>query len=155
ILCGFLCLMLLVAQVRSMSHWNEARGVYDDICYLRQAHLFQRFGPAGFDTDISRDDDNYLVPRLKELGFPVADDKLKATCHNSMAKTKKFVLQYPPGTGFMLSLFPEGHQVIPLFASATVIMFGFALLGILHARAIPSVVATTAFGCLAIYMMIN
>ena len=40
-----------------MSGWNEARGVFDDICYLRQAHLFQRFGLGGVDTDISRDDD--------------------------------------------------------------------------------------------------
>ena len=56
-----------------MSHWNEARGVYDDVCYLRQAHLFQRFGLAGFDTDISRDDDGYLVGKLKEIDFP-ADD---------------------------------------------------------------------------------
>ena len=37
-----------------MSRWNESRGVYDDICYLRQAHLFQRFGLDGFDTDIVR-----------------------------------------------------------------------------------------------------
>jgi hypothetical protein len=54
ILCGLVCLLLLGSNVRSMSHWNEARGVYDDVCYLRQAHLFQRFGLGGFDTDISR-----------------------------------------------------------------------------------------------------
>jgi hypothetical protein len=50
ILCGLVCLLLLGSNVRSMSHWNEARGVYDDVWYLRQAHLFQRFGLGGFDT---------------------------------------------------------------------------------------------------------
>ena len=40
-----------------MRNWTERTGVYDDICYLRQAHLFQRFGLGGFDTNISRDDD--------------------------------------------------------------------------------------------------
>jgi hypothetical protein len=155
ILCGLVCLLLLAGQLWSMSGWNEARGVYDDICYLRQAHLFQRFGLGGFDTDISRDDDGYLVSKLKEIGFPVAGDKLNAPCHNPMQGTKRFVLQYPPGTGFMLSLFPEGHQVIPLFATATFIMFGFALLGILYARSVPLILSTTAFGCLGIYIMIN
>ena len=115
ILCGLVCLLLLAGQLWSMSRWNEARGVYDDICYLRQAHLFQRFGLGGFDTDISRDDDGYLASKLKEIGFPVAGDKLNAPCHNPMPATKKFVLQYPPGTGFVLALFPEGHQVIPLY----------------------------------------
>jgi hypothetical protein len=155
ILCSLVCLLLLVGQVWSMSRWNEARGVYDDICYLRQAHLFQRFGAAGLDTDISHDDDSYLVAKLREIGFPLANDKLNAPCHNPMPKTKKFVLQYPPGTGFLLSLFPEGHQVIPLFASATVLVFGFALLGIFAAGTIRSILLPTAFGCLAIYIMIN
>ena len=64
-----------------MLHWNEARGVYDDVCYLRQAHLFQRFGLGGFDTDISRDDDGYLasetegdrISRKRAAALPHAD----------------------------------------------------------------------------------
>jgi hypothetical protein len=72
-----------------------------------------------------------------------------------MPKTNKLVIQYPPGTGMVLAAFPEGHQVIPLFVSATVVMFGFALLGILLARSVQSIVLATALGCLAIYIMIN
>jgi hypothetical protein len=155
ILCGLVCFLLLAGQLWSMSRWNEARGVYDDICYLRQAHLFQRFGLGGFDTGISRDDDGYLVSKLKEIGFPVSSDKSNVPCHNPMPAAKKLVLQYPPGTGFVLALFPEGHQVIPLFASATVIVFGFALLGIFYARTTPLILLTTVFGCFAIYIMIN
>ena len=54
--------------------WNESRGVYDDICYLRQAHLFKQFGLDGLNTDIKRDDDHYLVDKLKAIGFPEWND---------------------------------------------------------------------------------
>ena len=153
--CGLLCFLILASNVWSMSRWNEARGVYDDVCYLRQAHLFQKYGLGGLDTDISRDDDHYLASKLKAIGFPDWNDPTRAPCHNPMPATKKIVLQYPPGTGFVLALFPEGFQVIPLYVSATVIMFAFALLGIFYARSTPSTVLAAAFGCLAVYLMIN
>ena len=44
ILCAIGFLTVLVSNIWSISGWIEARGVYDDICYLRQAHLFERFG---------------------------------------------------------------------------------------------------------------
>ena len=75
---GLVCFLLLASQVWSMLHWNEARGVYDDVCYLRQAHLFQRFGLKGFDTDISRDDDGYLAAKLKAINFPA---NAQPPCH--------------------------------------------------------------------------
>jgi hypothetical protein len=153
--CGFLCFLILASNIWSMSRWNEARGVYDDVCYLRQAHLFKKFGFSGLDTNLARDDDHYLSLKLKEIGFPGWDDVTKAPCHTPMPATNKLVLQYPPGTGFMLALFAEGFQVIPLYVSATVIVFGFALLGIFYARSTVSILSAAAFGCLAIYLMIN
>ena len=155
VLCGFACFLILASNVWSMSRWSEARGVYDDVCYLRQAHLFQRFGLGGLDTDISRDDDRYLSAKLKEIGFPTWSDTATAPCHTLMPATKKLVMQYPPGTGLVLALFPQGFQVIPLYVLATVIVFGFALLAISYARSGSSILLTTAFGCLAIYLMIN
>jgi hypothetical protein len=154
-LCGLACLLLLASNVRSMSHWNEARGVYDDVCYLRQAHLFQRFGLGGFDTDISRDDDHYLASKLQEVGFPTWNDVTTVPCHTPMPATNKKVLQYPPGTGMVLALFPRGYQVIPLYVTATAIVFGFALLAVFYARSVSSVLFAGGFGCLAIYLMIN
>jgi len=155
ILCGFICFLVLASNVWSMSRWSEARGVYDDVCYLRQAHLFQRFGLDGLDTSISRDDDHYLSEKLKAIGFADWSDPARAPCHTLMQATKKRVIQYPPGTGFVLALFPQGFQVIPLYVAATAIIFGFALLGIFCARSLSSIVLTAAFGCLAIYLMIN
>lgn len=155
ILCGLFCFLVLASNVWSMSRWSEARGVYDDVCYLRQAHLFQRFGPAGFDTNISRDDDRYLAAKLKEIGFPTWSDISTAPCHTHMPAANKLVIQYPPGTGLVLALFPSGFQVVPLYAVATTIVFGFALLGISYARSTSSIFLAGGFGCLAIYLMIN
>jgi hypothetical protein len=153
--CCFLCFLALASNVWSMSRWSEARGVYDDLCYLRQAHLFQRFGLAGLDTNLSRDDDSYMASKLREIGFPTWNDRANFPCHNLMPATNKQVLQYPPGTGFVLALFPQGFQLIPMYVLATVVTFGFALLGIFYARSTASVLLAAGFGCLAIYLMIN
>jgi hypothetical protein len=150
--CGFVCFLVLASNVWSMSHWNESRGVYDDVCYLRQAHLFQRFGLGGLDTNFSRDDDHYLASKLKEIGFSASQPP---PCHTLMPATNKLVMQYPPGTGFVLAAFPEGFQVIPLYVVTTVLIFGLALLGIYLAGTTPSILLATAFGCVAVYLMIN
>jgi hypothetical protein len=154
-ICALLCLLLLASNVWSMLHWNEARGVFDDVCYLRQAHLFQRFALGGFDTDISRDDDSYLVSKLKAIGFPTPNDVTTAPCHTPISATGKMVIQYPPGTGALLALFPEGHQVVPLYVSASLVVFIFALAGIFAARTTLSVATACVLGLLGIYLMIN
>jgi len=98
--CALVCFLILVSNVWTISRWNESRGVYDDICYLRQAHLFQKFGLGGLDTNIVRDDDHYLSSKLKEIGYAAWNDPAAAPCHNLMPATQKRVMQYPPGTGF-------------------------------------------------------
>lgn len=148
---GLVCLLILASNVRAMSHWTEARGVWDDICYLRQAHLFQLHGIDGLDTDVSRDEDHFLQGKLKEIGFP---EGAPAPCHPPTG-SGKYVMQYPPGTGLVLALFPQGYQVVPLYVSANLIVCGFALLAIFYARSLWSVAASGVFGALAIYMMIN
>jgi hypothetical protein len=155
VLCGFALFAILASNVRAISHWSESRGVYDDVCYLRQAHLFQKFGLGGLNTDISRDDDHYLSSKLREMGFESWNDPATAPCHTLMPATQKRVMQYPPGTGFVLALFPQGFQVIPLYVSASVIVFGLALLAILYARTRSSMLLAAGFGCLAVYLMIN
>src|SRR6516162_6809949 len=154
-ICGLLCLLVLASNLWSMSHWNEARGVYDDVCYLRQAHLFQRFGLSGFNTDISRDDDHYLASKLQEIGYPTWNEPLSAPCHNVMPALKTFVIQYPPGTGLVMAMFPRGRQVVSLYALASIFVFGFALVAIVHARSTLATLLAGVFGCLAIYLMIN
>jgi hypothetical protein len=155
ILCGLAFLAVLASNVWSISRWNESRGVYDDVCYLRQAHLFQRFGASGLDTNIAFDDDHYLANKLKEIGFPNWNDPKNVPCHTEIPAKNKYILQYPPGTGFALSLFPTGFQVIPLYVLANVTIFGFALLGLFYARDPASLTLAAIFGIVAIYLMIN
>lgn len=152
-LCGVGLLVVLASNIWSISRWSESRGVYDDICYLRQANLFQQFGLDGFNTDIKRDDDRYLANKLKAISFPY--DVSMAPCHTSIAKTNRYVIQYPPGTGFMLALFPSGFQVIPLYAAANIAIFGFALIALYRAREPASLMLAAVFGFAALYLMIN
>jgi len=154
-ICGFGFLLVLASNIWTISRWSESRGVYDDVCYLRQAHLFQKFGLDGLDTDIARDGDNYLANKLKEINFPNWNDLAGIPCHTLIASANKYVMQYPPGTGFALSLFPSGFQVIPLYTLANITIFGFALLGLFKAREPASLALAALFGFAAIYLMIN
>ena len=155
ILCAIGFLIVLASNIWSISGWIEARGVYDDICYLRQAHLFERFGLRGIDTNIVLDDDQYFRGRLQAIGFPEWNDVKRFPCHTWFPDAGKHVLQYPPGTGFVLSLFPAGFQVIPLHVLASVSAVGFSLIALTYASTFYRLVLVTAFGDSAIYLMIN
>ena len=155
ILCAIGFLTVLVSNIWSISGWIEARGVYDDICYLRQAHLFERFGLAGIDTNIVLDDDQYFRGRLQAIGFPEWNDVKRFPCHTWIPDAGKHVLQYPPGTGFILSLFPAGFQVIPLHVLTSVVAVGFSLIALTYASTFYRLLLVAAFGDSAIYLMIN
>jgi len=155
ILCAIGFLVVLVSNIWSISGWIEARGVYDDICYLRQAHLFDRFGLHGIDTNIIFDDDHYLKNKLKEIDFLEWNDVKRTPCHTWIPGADKYVLQYPPGTGFILSLFPDGSRVIPLYILTSVVAVGFSLLALTYASTLYRLMLVAAFGDSAIYLMIN
>jgi hypothetical protein len=155
LLCGFGFLLVIASNVWTISRWNESRGVYDDVCYLRQAHLFEKFGVRGLDTNIVFDDDHYLADKLKEVRFPAWNDVKTIPCHTFIPAANKYVMQYPPGTGFALAMFPAGFQVIPLYVLANVAIFGFALLAAFYARQSALLALAAAFGDAAIYLMIN
>lgn len=65
------------------------------------------------------------------------------------------MLQYPPGTGFVLSLFPAGFRVIPLYILTSAVAAGFSLLALTYASTIYRLTLVAAFGDSAIYLMIN
>ena len=155
ILCAIGFLAMLISNIWSISGWIEARGVYDDICYLRQAHLFERFGLRGIDTNIAFDDDHYFTGRLKAIGFPEWNDVKRFPCHTFISDADKYVLQYPPGTGFILALFPAGFQVIPLYVLASAVAVGFSLIALTYASTVYRLLLVAAFGDIVIYLMIN
>lgn len=152
---GLLCLAIVASHLWSMSGWSERRGVADDLCYLRQAHLFQQHGWRGLDTDIALETDGYFKKLVTEVGHPEWRVDGFANCHPRVPASGKIVIQYPPGVGFLLALFPEGHQVAPLYASATILVFLMFLVAIGLARSRPAILGATAFGGMALYFMIN
>jgi hypothetical protein len=155
LLCAIGLLAVLASNVWTMSRWSESRGVYDDVCYLRQAHLFQKFGFRGIDTNIAYDDDHYVKNKLKAIGFAEWNDVKRIPCHTFIPVAEKYVMQYPPGTGFALALFPDGFQVIPFYVLANVTIFAFALLALFRAREPASLTLAAVFGFAALYLMIN
>lgn len=148
-------LAILASNIRLISHWSESRGVYDDICYLRQAHLFQRFGWQGLDTSLARETDGYLAAKLRSIDFPNWTEPTRAPCHTQTADGSKWVMTPPPGTGFVLALFPEGFQVVPLYMLANAIVAGLALFGLWRAQEKVGLTLAALLGALSIYFMIN
>jgi len=151
-----LCLGIVFSNLLSMSRWTEDRNVNDDACYLRQAHLFQRFGLDGLDTTLARDDDGYMIGKMRKFpDWPQSRTSMAAPCHNFIPALDKRILVYPPGTGLVLALFPAGYQVIPLYGVCTILVFGFAVAAIWLARSRRELALAAIFGCMAVYMMIN
>ncbi|WFU15606.1 hypothetical protein [Bradyrhizobium sp. CB3481] len=155
LICSVAFLAVLASNVWTMSRWSESRGVYDDVCYLRQAHLFQKYGLAGIDTNIVFDDDDYLKNKLKAIGFAEWNVASRTPCHTFIPAADKYVMQYPPGTGFALALFREGLQVMSLYVLASVTVLAFALLAVFRARDPGSLAMAAVFGLAALYLMIN
>lgn len=153
IICSILCLIVLASNLWTMRNWTERTGVYDDICYLRQAHLFQRFGLGGIDTDLSRDNDGYFATLAREIGFADWNIPARLPCHTPIGE--KLVIQYPPGTGFALSIFPAGVQRVSLYAFANIVTLLAALAAIWSASSRHLVALSGIVGCAALYFMIN
>lgn len=82
----------------------------DPFGYLRQASLFRALGPIkGLDTRIDDPDARFLIETAKSLS-PSSEswgEAIAPHCHHYNEKTNAVILQYPPGTGFILSLFPK------------------------------------------------
>lgn len=156
VFCCLVCFGILASNLWSISHWNERRGVFDDLCYLRQAHLFQRFGLAGLDTSIAHDDDHFFRKATADIGHIAWSDPTAPAplCHTLMS-SGKWVIQYPPGTGFLLSLFPEGSQVIGLFAVANLMIFFISAFAIALAPSLRVIFLSASVASATQYFMIN
>ena len=65
------------------------------------------------------------------------------------------MIQYPPGTGLLLSIFPEGFQRVPLYAVANLAVLIAALTAIWSAQSRRWTAASGAVGLAALYFMVN
>jgi hypothetical protein len=149
---------IFVSITVSMIKWDEIRWLPDDYCYLRQAKLFHDKGLlGGLDTHLESETVRYFAALSKQLGLgPLSGSSFaNPPCHFFIDATGKLALQYPPGTGFMLWLFPEGVQVRALFiaCSAVVLLIIFGTL--LRARTTRGLALVAALGSLTLLLIIN
>lgn len=147
-------MIIFALNISAFFSWNERGGVHDSICYLRQAHLFQRFGLSGIDTDLRRDNDGFLQKAQLDIGLTPEAHPGLAICHTSMPSGKQ-VIQYPPGTGFIMAAFPAGSQVAWLYTTSMLVVMSSIIFLILLADTRASIIFTGLFGLCALYLMVN
>lgn len=154
-LVGLLVVLVVFGfMAAAIQRWSEHRNIGDDVCYFRQAHLFQLYGLDGINTDLSRDN-GFLAARLKHVTDPTWNDPKSPPCHRLVEKTGKVVMQYPPGTGAVLSLFPEGGQLIALYLSVAAFLLCAFSATILRAKNISTVALATVVGGVSLYLTNN
>lgn len=99
----------------------------DAFGYHRQAELFREKGFAGFDTKLSTPTGDKLLALAQASGIPTERwyEAVAPHCHHYKQSVGHVVLQYPPGTGFLLSLFPAQLQGRMLKGICIVLTAGF------------------------------
>ena len=86
----------------------------DSYGYLRQAELFSQKGPVGgLDTAIESENAEFLIGIASQINTNVSrwSEMIAPNCHHYKPANHKIILQYPPGTGFVLSLLPSGREL--------------------------------------------
>jgi len=109
----------------------------DEFGYARQQELFRNHGLlGGLDTRVDAPEARFLIETAKQAGLTANQfgEMIAPHCHHHETGTDSVILQYPPGTGFLLSLFPAEREVQVLHVVSLVLLltvFGvFAVIGL-------------------------
>jgi hypothetical protein len=153
-------LALYCFNVFQLSQWYEAEIPTgpDQLCYLRQAQLFEQKGSiGGLDTAMRFEGARYLVAKAKALGFlafpePSWIASIAPECHRYKAATDQIISQYPPGTGFFLSFFHETHRVRAFYIAIETAVLAWFVWLIFTAR---SAAAAWLFGAFGSFLVIQ
>jgi len=83
--------------------------------YVRQADLI-RSDPAStwFETSLKEDNYRTLIEIGRKSPYEVSSwyQAIAPHCHHYREKTDKIILQYTPGTGMWLSIFPTKYTIL-------------------------------------------
>jgi hypothetical protein len=105
--------LLMTAQFSAKLPFAYAFGC-DSFGYLRQAELFRQNGSiSGLNTAINTENASFLVGIAKQIN-PLESrwaEMIAPHCHHFKSGSENIILQYPPGTGFVLSLLPKGKEL--------------------------------------------
>ena len=121
--------------------WTTARQVdlfafgCDGFGYARQAQLFRDKGLLrGLDTYVDAPEAGFIIGVAKSVSSNSAQwsEAVAPHCHHYVAAVDRVVIEYPPGTGLILSLFPENRSLAFAFViGMTLISAVFVLLIVL------------------------
>ena len=102
----------------------------DDFGYMRQAELFRDKGLDGFDTRLQTPAERALVEVMRASGSETESwyQAVAPHCHHYRESTDRVILQYPPGTGWLMSVFPQDeqqrlHRIVGIVAIGAVFAF--------------------------------
>ena len=153
----FICIIVVaifyVAAALEVTKFDNNRDGNDDVCYLRQAHLFRDRGwIRGLNTD--SDDGRYISGKFSELKI---SDRYSPflRCERLLPDSGRVFLQYPFGTGFLLSLFPPFAQPNWLYVASTTVVFILVCSALLTSRSVAALIAVAVAGGGNLYMMVN
>lgn len=137
------------AGVRAIEQTTEDAFGCDGFGYLRQARLFQQDGWVGGLNTAMRDPVTVaLVDIATATGRPHVqwDEAVAPHCHHYVPSTRQVILQYPPGTGWLMSFFPEGRQVRGMSVAVILTLLACFAVRLAGATTRLAVVATAVLG---------
>lgn len=112
---AIVALVLWISLILCLRHQHDLEPNFcDPFGYARQAELFREHGLwKGLDTAIDTPQSRWLVDEAKEAlpGSTAWFDPVAPLCHHYEPHTGKIILQYPPGTGMLLALFPFAYAM--------------------------------------------
>lgn len=114
----------------------------DPYGYARQQDLFRDQGlVAGLDTRVQDEEARFLITTARSAGLTPAQfgEMIAAHCHHYEEGSDAVILQYPPGTGFLLSMLPTDREVetLSLLSLALVVL----VYGLFAVRSVPAVLS--------------
>lgn len=125
----------------------------DAFGYARQAQLFRDKGLLrGLDTRIDVEEARFLIGVAKTItpDSTQYSEAIAPHCHHYSARVDRIILQYPPGTGLILSIFPENVSLGLAFILAMTLIAGVFTLAMLRGRPASSGLAV---GCAALTLI--
>ena len=108
-----ICIVQFQASMSIADTYYEVGGC-DPFGYARQARLFRQAEHPldGFNTDLQDDAYQHLKTWAQSTELNPKDwfQMVAPHCHHYRATSEKLIIQYPFGTGWLMSLLPEEHE---------------------------------------------
>ena len=150
---AMVCLLIFLTQNQA----NLRAFGCDSFGYARQAELIRDKGPiGGLDTKFDNQEARQLVRVARSVHADSSNwsEAIAPHCHHYEKATGQVILQYPPGTGMVLALFPESLALAYVFIiGMALVAAAYAMHFARHRAAWPATVLAVVALCLLAWTM--